>query len=116
MGHDGGMRMRRVYDPVEDADGRRVLVDRLWPRGLRKDDARVGHWLKEVAPSDELRRWYGHQPDRFAEFAQRYQQELHSEEGRAALAELSRLAAAGPLTVVTATKELPLSHLTVLAA
>jgi uncharacterized protein YeaO (DUF488 family) len=116
MGHHGTMRMRRVYDPVETADGRRVLVDRLWPRGLRKDDPRAGQWLKDVAPSGELRRWYGHQPDRFAEFAQRYRQELDAEQGRAGLHELSRLAADGPLTLVTATKELPLSHLTVLSA
>lgn len=108
--------MRRVYDPVSDDDGTRVLADRLWPRGLHRDDPRAGRWLKEVAPSTELRRWYGHQPDRFPEFARRFRQELREDPARAALAELAGLGAAGPVTLVTATREPSLSQLTVLAA
>ena len=70
------MRIARVYDEPNPDDGVRVLVDRLWPRGLRKNDARIDRWCKNVAPSTELRHWYGHQPERFAEFAQRYLTEL----------------------------------------
>jgi uncharacterized protein YeaO (DUF488 family) len=66
----------RVYDELSADDGQRVLVDRLWPRGLRKDDPRIGIWCKVVAPSNELRHWYNHQSDRFDEFAARYQNEL----------------------------------------
>lgn len=71
-----GVRVRRVYDPPEPADGARVLVDRLWPRGLAKADARLTAWCKDAAPSTELRRWYAHRPERFAEFAERYRVEL----------------------------------------
>ena len=66
------MKLARVYDEPVPGEGLRVLVDRLWPRGVRKDDPRVGRWCKQVAPSTELRQWYGHDPQRFAEFAQRY--------------------------------------------
>jgi uncharacterized protein YeaO (DUF488 family) len=66
------IRVRRVYDQPSPGDGQRFLVDRLWPRGLSKDAAGVSEWVKDVAPSDELRRWYGHDPLRFAEFRLRY--------------------------------------------
>ena len=105
----------RVYDAVRPDDGTRVLVDRLWPRGIRKDDPRVGRWLKNIAPSTDLRVWYGHDPAKFDEFAGRYTVELDQPDGAAALAELRALAAAGPVTLVTATKVLDLSHLAVLA-
>lgn len=70
------MRIRRIYEPAEADDGLRVLVDRLWPRGLKKEQAAVDLWLKEVAPSHELRRWFGHAPARWEEFRRRYRQEL----------------------------------------
>ena len=105
----------RVYDPVRSADGTRVLVDRLWPRGIRKNDPRAGRWLKNVAPSTELRVWYNHDPAKFDEFARRYRAELDQPAAAAAFDELRALAAAGPVTLVTATKELALSHLAVLA-
>lgn len=108
------MRMRRVYDAVDPDDGRRVLVDRLWPRGIAKTDPRVGRWLKEVAPSTELRHWYGHDPARFDQFEQRYRGELAEGRAGAALDELQRMADEGPLTLVTATKDIELSHLVVL--
>ncbi|HZT51626.1 MAG TPA: DUF488 family protein [Stellaceae bacterium] len=67
---------KRVYDPPDSHDGVRVLVDRLWPRGLAKDKAALDHWIKEAAPSDELRRWFGHDPARWAEFRRRYRAEM----------------------------------------
>jgi uncharacterized protein YeaO (DUF488 family) len=109
------VRLRRVYDQPEPADGRRVLVDRLWPRGLSKDRAALDDWLRAVAPSDELRRWYGHEPDRFSDFRQRYQRELREPEGSAALARLRELARSGPVTLLTATGDLGHSQAAVLA-
>ncbi len=108
------IRLARVYDDPAADDGVRVLADRLWPRGLHRDDPRVGRWDQQVAPSTELRRWYGHQPDRFAEFARRYQAELADPDRAGALDELRVLAAPGPLTLATATKHLEDSHLGVL--
>jgi len=105
-----GVRAGRVYDPVSPADGTRVLVDRLWPRGLSKEAARLDEWLKAVAPSDELRKWYGHDPAKSTEFRVRYQAELAEPEPAAALAHLRELAGAGPLTLLTATKDLAYSQ------
>jgi uncharacterized protein YeaO (DUF488 family) len=70
--------IKRIYDPAEPTDGTRILVDRLWPRGIRKIDAQLDHWMKDVAPSPELRLWFDHKPDRFAEFRHRYKVELAS--------------------------------------
>ncbi|HJW83386.1 MAG TPA: DUF488 domain-containing protein [Anaerolineae bacterium] len=70
------IRLKRVYDPAASTDGRRFLVERLWPRGIRKDALQLDGWLKDVAPSDELRRWFGHDPDRWVEFQRRYRKEL----------------------------------------
>ncbi len=103
-----------MYEPPEAADGARVLVDRLWPRGLSKEAAQLSEWCKDAAPSSELRRWYGHQEDRFAAFAERYREELEGEAARRALEGLRRRVEEGPLTLLTATKQVPLSHLTVL--
>ncbi len=104
--------MARVYDEVSPDDGQRVLVDRVWPRGVRKDDPRVGIWCKDVAPSKDLREWYRHDPDRFDEFASRYQTELG---GSAALEDLRKLAERKAVTLVTATRELDISQAMVLA-
>ena len=73
------IRIKRIYDPPAPGDGRRVLVDRLWPRGVAKDDARIDEWLKEIAPSNELRKWFGHEPARLEEFRKRYREELASQ-------------------------------------
>src|SRR5580693_6698418 len=97
---------RRVYDEPQPSDGRRVLVDRLWPRGLAKAAAHVDEWLKAIAPSDELRRWYGHDPAKFGEFHRRYGDELDGPERAAALADLREVAAAAPVTLLTATRDL----------
>lgn len=109
------VRVRRIYEPAAEEDGKRVLVDRVWPRGVSKDEARLDLWAKDVAPSTELRRWYGHDPDRFPEFERRYRAEL-DDPGRAdALAELRDLAAAGTVTLLTATKDEEHSQAAVLA-
>ena len=96
-------------------DGQRVLVDRLWPRGLAKNKAAVNEWLKTVAPSDELRRWYGHEPGKFPAFRQRYQQELRGTEQSGALDHLRRLASGGTVTLLTATRDIEHSQAAVLA-
>ncbi|MFJ5714337.1 DUF488 domain-containing protein [Neobacillus sp. NPDC093127] len=72
--------LKRVYEPVDEADGQRILIDRLWPRGISKEEARVTYWLKDAAPSSELRKWFGHLPERFEEFQRRYLQELRTNE------------------------------------
>ena len=107
--------VRRVYEPRSAEDGRRVLVDRIWPRGLSKADAHLDEWCKEVAPSTELRRWYGHDPERSEEFRQRYVAELADPARAAALDGLRELAGKGRLTLLTATSDLALSQAAVLA-
>ena len=104
----------RVYDDPEPDAGERVLVDRLWPRGFRKDDPRVGRWMPKVAPSTELRRWYSHETSRFEEFATRYRAELDVGEAAAALTKLRELLRHGPLTLLTSTRDLERSHVAVL--
>jgi uncharacterized protein YeaO (DUF488 family) len=95
--------------------GSGVLVDRLWPRGLAKNQAALDEWLKTVAPSDELRRWYGHQPDKFPAFRQRYQQELRGTEQSSALDHLRQLTRHGTVTLLTATRDIEHSEAAVLA-
>ena len=109
------VRIRRVYEQAMPSDGRRVLVDRLWPRGLSKDKARLDEWLKAVSPSDELRHWYGHDSARFAEFTRRYEAELTEPERAEALDKLRAEALSGPLTLLTATRDLDHSQAAVLA-
>ena len=105
----------RVYDAPMPDGGVRVLVDRVWPRGVSKERANVAEWCKQVAPSTELRKWYGHEPSRFAQFARRYRTELKDAERASAVAHLRALAQAGHLTLVTATKALEISQAAVLA-
>lgn len=109
------VQVRRVYDEPQTADGQRVLVDRVWPRGLSKDRAHLDEWCKQVAPSTGLRTWYGHDPDKYQEFARRYRSELDEAERAAALAHLRELAATGPLTLLTATTRSDISQAAVLA-
>jgi uncharacterized protein YeaO (DUF488 family) len=106
---------RRIYDDASAGDGVRVLVDRVWPRGIRKEDARFDEWIRDVAPSTELRRWYGHEPDRFPEFRRRYLAELREPERKPAVDRLRELAGHGGLTLVTATRDLEHSNAAVLA-
>jgi uncharacterized protein YeaO (DUF488 family) len=90
--------LKRAYDPPAPGDGRRVLVDRVWPRGITRDDLQIAAWLKELAPSAGLRKWFGHDPGKWEAFKERYAQEL--EERPEALAQLVRMAKAGRLTLV----------------
>lgn len=109
------VQVRRVYDSPRPSDGTRVLVDRLWPRGLSKQNAHLDEWCKNVAPSTDLRKWYGHDPDRYNEFARRYRSELDDPERAEVLLHLRELAATGPLTLLTAAKRSDISEATVLA-
>lgn len=104
------VRVARVYDDPGPHDGTRVLVDRLWPRGLSKEKAQVDEWLKEVAPSNELRKWYGHDPDKHEEFERRYVDELADDEHAAAVDRLRELVDDGPVTLLTATKDVSASE------
>ncbi|HET7752391.1 MAG TPA: DUF488 domain-containing protein [Anaeromyxobacteraceae bacterium] len=92
--------IKRAYEEPARSDGYRVLVDRLWPRGVKKEALRLDVWAKDLAPSPELRQWFGHVPERFREFARRYLAELRAEPARALLADLARRAATGTVTLV----------------
>ncbi len=99
-GRKNHIQLKRAYEPPSRDDGVRVLVDRLWPRGLRKADAGIDHWLKDVAPSHELRRWFGHDPERWREFRRRYKAEL--KRNREAVDALRAIARQGRITLVYA--------------
>jgi len=109
------LQVKRVYEEPDVSDGTRVLVDRLWPRGLARSKANIDQWCKEVAPTTGLRRWYGHDPDRFEEFRRRYLCELAERDHEEAVARLRSMAAGSPLTLVTATREVDISAAAVLA-
>lgn len=94
----GRIQIKRVYEPAEPSDGFRVLVDRLWPRGIAKERAALDLWMKDVAPSTELRRWFAHDPKRWAEFQTRYRAEL--KEHASDLAELKSRARKGTVTLL----------------
>ena len=94
----GNVRLKRAYAPAEPGDGMRILVDRLWPRGVRKADAAVDLWLKDVAPSTALRKWFGHDPARWQAFRERYAEELRQRPE--ALSRIRELARKGPVTLV----------------
>ena len=111
-----GFRVRRVYDPPEAEDGVRVLVDRLWPRGLAKERAAVDEWVKELTPTNELRTWYHGHPGQYEEFARRYREELAAPALEGAAERLRELATAGRGTLLTAVKDPDHSHVPVLLA
>ena len=92
------VRTKRAYDPAEPGDGYRVLIDRLWPRGVSRDRARLDEWARDLAPSDGLRKWFNHDPKKFAEFRERYREELRGHVDR--IDELRTRASHGPLTIV----------------
>ncbi|UEJ83032.1 DUF488 family protein [Brachybacterium halotolerans subsp. kimchii] len=108
------IRVRRIYEDPERSDGSRVLVDRIWPRGVSKERADLTSWCKGVAPSTELRKWYQHDPEKWEEFAERYRAELDDTERAEALDELRGYAAKGNLTLLTASKRDDISEATVL--
>ncbi len=97
------IRIKRVYDPPSPHDGMRILVDRLWPRGLSRDKARVDLWLKELAPSTELRKWFNHEPEKWDEFRRRYLQELQQQPE--ALAHAIDAMGTGPVTLLFGARE-----------
>lgn len=107
--------VKRIYDEPGHNDGTRVLVDRVWPRGIRKDDAQLDDWNTDVAPSTELRKWYGHDPEKYDEFARRYRKELDTERGREALDRLRETVKGKRLTLLTASKAADISQANVLA-
>lgn len=97
------IRAKRIYEEAEPEDGYRVLIDHIWPRGVSKERARLDEWAKELAPSDELRKWFNHVPARFVGFRSRYRRELLSQSER--IEELRRRAATGPLTILYAARD-----------
>lgn len=99
------IKVKRIYLPAEPTDGYRVLVDRLWPRGIKKEDARLDEWLKDIAPSPDLRRWYDHQVERWPEFRSRYGHELASEGSAAHIRRLADLGRRGPVTLLFASRD-----------
>lgn len=96
------LNVKRAYEDATKGDGKRVLVDRIWPRGVSKEEAAIDWWAKEVAPSTELRKWFGHDPQRYDEFARRYRQEL---KGNQQLQQLKEMVAAGDVTLVYSAKD-----------
>ena len=102
------IRIRRVYEAPSDDDGMRVLVDRLWPRGLSKHDARIDAWMKELSPGTELRKWFSHDPAKWNEFRKRYFADLRGHEG--ALAAIIDAARSGTVTLLYASKEIRLNN------
>ncbi|MFD7392965.1 DUF488 domain-containing protein [Streptomyces sp. NPDC059852] len=115
MGMLHAVQVRRAYEESEESDGVRVLVDRLWPRGLTKEKAALNEWCKQIAPSSDLRKWYHHDPDRFQEFERRYREELADPERTEALEHLRGIARTRTLTLITATKHPEISEAEVLA-
>ena len=114
MDNQHRVQLRRIYDAPRSDDGIRVLVDRLWPRGISKTRAHLDEWCKQIAPSTELRTWYHHAPDLFEEFSRRYTAELGRSRARRRLAHLKDLAAQQTLTLLTATKNPDISEAAVL--
>ena len=107
------VRIKRAYEPAEASDGYRVLIDRIWPRGVSREQAKLDEWARELAPSSDLRRWFGHDPERFAEFRRRYLDELEQQEGK--LAELRGRARTGTLTLVYGARDTQHNDAVVLA-
>ena len=107
------LRLKRAYEPAEPADGERILVDRIWPRGVARADARLDEWARELAPSTELRRWFGHDPARFEEFRRLYAEELEPHQEK--LEELRRRARRGPVTLVYSARDAEHNDAVVLA-
>ena len=110
------IQIKRIYEPFDTADGHRVLVDRLWPRGIRKADAQFDEWLRDIAPSHDLRTWFDHDPIRWEDFARRYAAELASSSLQDHLARLRAIGKAGTLTLLYAARSETVNHAVVLRA
>lgn len=111
----GHVSYRRVYDEISASDGARVLVDRVWPRGIKKEALDLTEWLRDIAPSTELRQWYSHTPEKYAEFRRRYLAELKSQERRPAVEHLKELVHRRDVVLLTATRDVDHSQAAVLA-
>jgi uncharacterized protein YeaO (DUF488 family) len=107
-------KMRRAYDEAQPGDGYRVLVERLWPRGVRKEDLVLDAWSKDLAPSTALRKWFAHDPERWAEFQRRYLEELKTGPAQEAMDELAHRAARGPVTLVFSSRDVEHNNAVVL--
>ncbi len=112
----GRVRIKRAYEPASDGDGYRALVDRLWPRGVSKEKAHLDAWVKDIAPSTELRRWFGHDPERWDEFERRYRAELAEPERRHLVGELAARATHGPVTLIYGARDTAHNEAVVLCA
>ncbi len=99
------LEIKRVYEEKTPGDGRRIYVDRLWPRGLTKEQAAIDEWLRDLSPSDELRKWFGHEPDKFPEFRQRYIKELSDPEKTTLLKRVAKIAEEKKVTLVYSAKD-----------
>jgi len=110
------VRIKRAYEPADDGDGYRVLVDRLWARGVSKEKAHLDAWMKEIAPSTELRRWFGHDPARWDEFERRYRVELAEPERRQLVEALAERATHGPVTLIYGARDTAHNEAVVLCA
>jgi uncharacterized protein YeaO (DUF488 family) len=106
------LHIKRVYEAPARSDGARILVDRLWPRGIRKQDAALTAWIKDVAPTPELRKWFNHDPERFKEFSRRYRAELAHND---AIEQLESLLKEGPVTLLYAARDPECNHALILA-
>ncbi|MDD5702457.1 MAG: DUF488 family protein [Dehalococcoidales bacterium] len=107
------LKIKRAYDKPESTDGRRVLIDRLWPRGLSKAKAKIDEWLKDLGPSTELRKWFGHDPGKWEEFRQKYLQELSGPGKTALLEKIARMAEQTDVTLVYSARDTPHSDVKV---
>ncbi|GAA2034446.1 DUF488 family protein [Catenulispora yoronensis] len=110
----GDYRVKRAYDAPVKADGKRILVDRLWPRGVSKEEAELDGWAKDATPSNELRKWFHENRDEYAVFKERYDAELEGDAQKQALAELRALHAKHTVTLITAAKDVEHSHVPIL--
>lgn len=106
------IRLKRIYDEPTDADGYRILVDRIWPRGVKKEAAKLDEWIKDIAPSTALRTWFGHQPERFDEFARRYTEELQAKEEQ--LLRIREMARSGTVTLLFGARDPEINQAVVL--
>ncbi len=102
------IRVKRIYDPPSLSDGKRILIDRLWPRGMKKEEAQIDEWLKEISPSNELRKWYSHDPAKWPEFKKRYRAEISKE--TELLKRIKDEGKKGTVTLLFSTKELELNN------
>ena len=106
--------LKRIYDPVSKDDGTRILVDRLWPRGVKKEQAAIDEWLKDIAPSDELRKWFSHDPSKWQEFKNKYKKELKGKNKFELLEQLKKTAEKGKVTVLFSAKDIAHNNAVVL--